>query len=291
MHTPHSAQPPAGHPAAFRGRVGPDADHGFHPAPLRYRLYLSLSCPGSLRVAITHRLLRLDEDMPVTLLPAVPDADGGYAALRDLYARTAHHHPGPAVAPVLADRWTGRIVSNHAPDIAHDLAVRFAGGRAGLRPHGAEADIAALARLCDQDITEAAQRAGEAGPAPGRARALGTLLAALAAIEERLARGGPFVLGDTLTAADVHLWVTLVELDTVHRWHLDAEAVHRIAEHPGVWAYVRRLLGEREFGGLLRVADIERRHHAHCRGLEAAGAAAPIIDWTAPLAAPARQHG
>ncbi|WP_326595622.1 glutathione S-transferase C-terminal domain-containing protein [Streptomyces sp. NBC_01803] len=275
----------------FRGRIGPDARHGYYAAPYRYRLYLSLSCPGCLRVAITHGLLGLGDRMPLVPLPAVPDADGGYAELRAAYERTAHDYRGPATAPALVDRWSGRVVNNHAPDILRDLTTRFAAaGRAGLRPPAAEREIAALAVLCDRDISEAAQRAGAPGDGGPdgereRAQALRTLLAALAAVEERLA-GRPFLTGDDLTAADVHLWVTLVQLDTVHRWHLGADAVRRIADHPRLWAYARRLLNDPAFGSRLRVDDIARRHHAHCRGLEAAGAAVRIIDWSAVATPP-----
>ncbi|MGK5531844.1 glutathione S-transferase C-terminal domain-containing protein [Streptomyces sp. URMC 129] len=283
--------------ARFRGRIGPDPRHGYYSAPHRYELYLSLSCPGCLRVGVTHALLGLDAVLPLVELPAVPGADGGYAALRSAYERTALGHPGPATAPALVDRWTGRVVSNHAPDILRDLSVRFrAPGRPELLPPDAEREIAALAALCDRDISEAAQAAGAPGAGEReRARALGTLLAALGEAEERLA-GRPFLTGealtgDAVTAADVHLWVTLVRLDTVHRWHLDADAVHRIADHPRLWAYARRLLADPAFGSRLRLDGIARRHHAHCRGLEAAGAAVQIIDWSAPAGPAARLAG
>ncbi|WP_059007366.1 glutathione S-transferase C-terminal domain-containing protein [Streptomyces specialis] len=264
----------------FRGRIGADARHGFYAAPHRYDLCLSLSCPTCLRVAVTHGLLGLDALMPLVELPAVPGADGGHAALRAAYERTAHGYTGPAVAPALIDRWTGRVVSNHAPDILRDLTDRFGdagdAGGADLGPGDP-----ALAALCDRDIGEAAQSAGAPGTgAAERERALRTLLAALGEVEERLA-GRPFLTGAELTGADVHLWVTLVQLDMVHRWHLDADAVHRIADHPRLWAYARRLLGIPAFGSRLRPDDIARRHHAHCRGLEAAGAAVQIIDWSA----------
>ncbi|WP_129843195.1 glutathione S-transferase C-terminal domain-containing protein [Streptomyces sp. RFCAC02] len=281
-----SANPSSPLPHAIRVRIGPDTDHGYDPAPHRYHLYLALSCPDSLGIAITHALLGLADRMPVTLLPPVPDtADGGYRALRDAYAATSHRHPGPAAAPALTDRWTGRVVSNHAPDIRHDLAVRFPGGGADLRPAGAAEAVDTVAGLCDRGVTAAAQRAGATDPGPERDAALARLFASLDLLEERLAHGRPYLLGDTPTAADIHLWVTLVHLDLVHRWHLDAAAVHRLADRAGLWAYARRLLAEPAFGGLLRPDDITRRHHHRCRGREAAGAAVQIVDWNTPVAA------
>ena len=279
--------PDTGAEARIRGRIGPDADHGFHPAPHRYHLYLSLSCPSSLRIAITHRLLGLGESMPLTTLPPIPGPDGGYAELRPAYEACAHRFTGPARAPMLADRWTGRVVSNHAPDIECDLALRFRGESAPeLRPRGLEAAIDGVAALCEAGIEEAAQRAGRAGQGPAeREAALGVLLDTLATFERRLA-AHPFAIGEALTAADVHLWVSLVQLDTVHRWHLGADAVHRIADHPRLWAYARRLLARPAFGSCLRLDEIALRHHHRCRGLEAAGAAVQIIDWTSPEPAP-----
>ncbi|NWF28709.1 glutathione S-transferase C-terminal domain-containing protein [Streptomyces sp. PKU-EA00015] len=267
----------------FRGRIGCDASSGYYASVRRYRLHLSLSCPHCLRIALTHSLLGLDDVLPVELLPAVPDRpDGGYSALRPLYEASSHRYPGAAVAPVLSDDWTGRIVSTHTPHILRDLARHFGGAGAdgpALYPHGAEAEIDAVGRLCAYGINEAAQRAGQAGAdATARRTALGSLLRTLDSLESRLA-SQDCVLGDEITIGDVQLWVALVQLDTVHRWHLDADAVHRIAGHPHLWAYARRLAAHPAFGPRLDLHGIARRHHADCRGLEAAGAAVQILDW------------
>ncbi|MDX3520786.1 glutathione S-transferase C-terminal domain-containing protein [Streptomyces scabiei] len=264
----------------FRGRIGCDARSGHYAVPRRYRLHLSPSCPGALRIAVVHGLLGLADVCPVTLLPAVPDGpDGEHSALRPLYEASAHRYPGAAVAPVLSDDWSGRIVSTHAPDIMRDLARRFGGGRAALYPEGAEAETEGVARLCEQGMDGAAQRAGRAdADEPERRDALGSLLRTLRTLDARLARQ-EYVLGGELTVADVELWVALVRLDTVHRWHLDAGAVHRVADHPHLWAYARRLTAHPAFGPRLDLAGIALRHHAHCRGLEAAGAAVQILDW------------
>ncbi|MFC9740936.1 glutathione S-transferase C-terminal domain-containing protein [Streptomyces noursei] len=266
---------------AFRGRIGSDARSGHYPVPHRYRLHLSPSCPHCLGIAITHGLLDLGDTLPVTHLPAVPDApDCGYAALRPLYEASAHQYRGPAAAPVLSDDWTGRIVSTHAPDILHDLAERFAGPGPDLYPTPARDAIDALAHRCEQDINQAAQQAGCLGSDhPGYASALDTLLGTLAALEQQLA-DRPYLLGSELTAADVQLWLTLVQLDTVHRWHLDAAAVQRIAGHRHLWSYARRLAARPAFARPLDLDAIARRHHARCLGREAAGAAVQIVDWT-----------
>ncbi|MFI1159357.1 glutathione S-transferase C-terminal domain-containing protein [Streptomyces sioyaensis] len=275
--TPSTAVP------SFRGRIGCDMRSGHYAVPHRYRLHLSMSCPHCLQIAITHSLLGLGDTLPVTLLPAVPDTPGGgYSALRPLYEASSHQHPGPTVAPVLSDNWTGRIVSTHTPGILRDLARQFGdGGHARrLHPYGTEEEIKAIGQLCEQGINEAAQRAGRPTVYDSaHDTALSALLGALDSLEQRLSCH-EYTLGGQLTAADVQVWVTLVQLDTVHRWHLDAAAVHRIAGHPRLWAYARRLAAHPAFGPHLDLDSIARRHHVRCRGLEAAGAAVQIVDWT-----------
>ncbi|MCS0599693.1 glutathione S-transferase C-terminal domain-containing protein [Streptomyces sp. LP11] len=267
-------------PAAFRGRIGRDARSGHYAVPHRYRLLLSTACPDGLRLAVGHAVLRLDESCPVTLLPAVPDCpDGGHTALRPLYEASAHHYTGPALAPVLCDDWSGRIVSTHAPEILRDLDRFPREGGPRLYPRGTESVIEAVERMCAEGVEEAAQRAGRADTDPAeRAAALDVLLDTLGRLERRLT-GEEYLVGDALTAADIELWVTLVQLDTVHRCHLDASAVHRIAGHRALWAHARRLAARPAFGRHLDLDGISRRHHGRCRGLEAAGAAVQILDW------------
>ncbi|MFE0252708.1 glutathione S-transferase C-terminal domain-containing protein [Streptomyces sp. NPDC059010] len=265
---------------AFRGRIGRDARSGHYAVPRRYRLHLSTACPDGLRIAVAHSLLDLDDVCPATFLPAIPDCpDGGHTALRPLYDASAHRYAGPAHAPVLSDDWSGRIVSTHAPDITRDLARRFGGGRLELYPCGAESEIEAVEQMCALDIEEAAQAAGAAGA--GRAErdeALGTLLRSLGVLDRWL-DGREYMIRDQITAGDVELWVTLVQLDTVHRHHLDAATIERVADHAALWGYARRLTAHPAFGAHLDLDAIARRHQARCQGLEAAGAAVQILDW------------
>ncbi|MGW2340080.1 glutathione S-transferase C-terminal domain-containing protein [Streptomyces sp. NPDC001661] len=210
-----SATAPTAVPS-FRSRIGCDARSGYYAAPHRFRLHLSPACPHCLQIAVTHGLLGLDDTLPVTLLPDVPDAPGGgHRALVPLYEATSHQHPGPAVAPVLSDDWTGRIVSTHVGDILHDLARHFGGHGPDLLPRGAEDAVEAVGRLCERGISTAAHA---------------TLVRALDVLERRLA-GREHVLGGELTLADVRLWATLVRLD----------ATTPITGRPRLAAYLRRL--------------------------------------------------
>ncbi|MGV9559674.1 glutathione S-transferase C-terminal domain-containing protein [Streptomyces sp. NPDC003401] len=280
--TPQAAHPSARPAPAFRGRIGHDARSGHYAVPRRYRLHLSPADPDGLRIAVVHGLLGLDRACPVTLLPAVPDCpDGGHAHLRPLYDASAHHYTGPALGPVLSDDWSGRIVSTHAPDITRDLARHFGGGGTSLYPCGRESEIEAVERMCALGVEDAAQRAGaaDAGAAAGT-EALDTLLGTLGVLDQGLG-AHPYLLGEQICAADVELWVTLVQLDTVHRHHLDADAVRRIAGFTELWSYARRLTAHPAFGGRLDLDGAGRRHRARCQGLEAAGSAVQILDWTA----------
>ncbi|MFD5934553.1 glutathione S-transferase C-terminal domain-containing protein [Streptomyces sp. NPDC060333] len=166
---------------ALRGRIG----SGFSPDPRRYHLHLAADCPRSLRVTTTLRLLGLADRVGTTVLgdPA------SRAALRAAYEAAGHHYDGTLTVPALCDTWSGRVVSNHTPDILDDLAVGLAG-----RPDLAPPVPAALAEAVRTLLDDAAPLAGWS--------------AALALLERRLA-GSPYALGDRPTVTDVDLWVAL----------------------------------------------------------------------------------
>jgi glutathionyl-hydroquinone reductase len=263
----------------FRSRIGADHAGGFFPAAHRYQMFLSPGCPGSLRVAITLDLLRLRGSITTTLVGPPEQTPSAFASLRSLYDATRYHYDGPLTVPALCDRWSGRVVSNHPADILQDLADHFTDQNdphlPRLRPAALAADIDAIRELADEDITEAARRAGAAPSAQRQGEALKMLFGALELIDRQLARR-PFVLGEELTAADVDLWVALVHLHSVHRLHLDPDTVHLISRHDRLWSYVLRLHSHPAFRGNLRPDHITRLHRCSCRGPESSGAAVPL---------------
>ncbi|MFD7168491.1 glutathione S-transferase C-terminal domain-containing protein [Streptomyces violascens] len=226
-HRPTAAVP-SPLPHRFHSRIGVGLAGGFYPAPHRYELFLSVSCPCSLRISITLSLLGLKDSVATTFLAHPAETPDAFASLRRAYEATVHHYDGPLTAPALCDRWSGRIVSNHTPDILRDLAGLLSGHDGAcscvLRPPALAADIDALRDLLDRDVTPVA--------VPSRRSA------ALDLLEFRLARQ-PYALGEELTAADVDLWVTLVHLDPAGT----------LSSHPRLRDYVRRLGDHPAFRG------------------------------------------
>ncbi|MFJ1647769.1 glutathione S-transferase C-terminal domain-containing protein [Streptomyces sp. NPDC088258] len=216
--------PASPRPRRVRSRIGIGLAGGFYPAPHRYDLYLSVCCPRSLRVSITLDLLGLGGSVATTLLTHPAGTPDGFTSLRRAYEATTHRYDGPLTVPALRDRWSGRIVSNHTPDILRDLAGPLSGGdgaRASvLGPPSLAPDIDALRDVLDRDVTPAA-------PPSRRSAALDLLNRQLA--------GRAYVLGHELTAADVDLWVALVHLGPVgalRSYSRLQDYVRRLGDHP-----------------------------------------------------------
>ncbi|MFD7261558.1 hypothetical protein [Streptomyces sp. NPDC059874] len=114
----YSVLPRTGPAPALRGRIGT----GFSPVPHRYHLYLSAGCPRSEQVMGALTLLGIEDSVGATVLGA--DTEGpGYAELRLAYEAAGHHFDGDLTVPALVDTWSGRVVSDHAPDILDDLRL------------------------------------------------------------------------------------------------------------------------------------------------------------------------
>lgn len=205
-------------------RIGVGLAGGFYPAPHRYELYLSESCPLSQRIAITLDLLGLKDSVATTVLAHPARTPDAFASLRRAYEATEHHYDGPLTAPALCDRWSGRIVSNHTPDILRDLAGLLSGHTTGhpstLCPPALTADIEALRDLLDRDVTPTAEPP--------------ELSAALELLDCQLMERS-YVLGENLTAADVDVWVALTRLgpsDILGGHHRLRDYVRRLSGHP-----------------------------------------------------------
>jgi glutathionyl-hydroquinone reductase len=239
----------------FRGRVTADGSSGFPAEPGRYHLYVSWVCPYAHRAAIVRKLAGLEDVVSLSYVDDGRDGRGwafrerrgadpvnGFTLLEQAYEATEKGYGGHISVPVLWDRKTGAIVSNNFPDITIDLATQFeqwADARVALYPEALRGEINGLNGWIHHDVNAGVSRVARATTEADRERERRGVVAALDRLNGRLAERR-FLTGDTVTEADVRLWVTLARFDAVYnRGHLISERELAAFEH--LWPYARDL--------------------------------------------------
>ena len=112
--------------------------------------------------------------------------------------------------------------------------------------------------------------------------AVATLFDTLADLDRRLA-GRRYLVGGSLTEADVRLWVTLARFDAVYNIHFKC-SLRRVADYPNLWPYARDLYAIPAFGQTTNFEHIKNhyyRTHPQLNPLRIVPAG-PILDWTMP---------
>jgi putative glutathione S-transferase len=108
------------------------------------------------------------------------------------------------------------------------------------------------------------------------------LFATLDDLDQRLATRR-YLFGDSITEADVRLWVTLARFDAVYVTHFKAN-LRRLVDYPNLWPYARDLYSRPAFGGTTNFDHIKRHYyttHPQLNPLRIVPAG-PILDWAAP---------
>ncbi|PZG09298.1 glutathione S-transferase C-terminal domain-containing protein [Nonomuraea aridisoli] len=239
----------------FQGRITDDGSSGFRAEPGRYHLYVAWVCPYAHRAAIVRKLKGLEDVVSLSYVDDErdgrgwafrerrgPDPVNGFTLLEQAYDATEKGYAGHISVPVLWDRRTGAIVSNHFPDITIDLATRFerwARGPADLYPQALRPEIDRLNAWIHRDVNTGVSRVAHAATEQDRERERHTVVAALERLDERLAEQR-YLTGGTITEADVRLWVTLARFDAEYnRGHLVSE--RELADFEHLWPYARDL--------------------------------------------------
>lgn len=276
--------------SAFRGRIGaaPFAAQGG-----RYHLYLAAGCPFCHRLLIALRLLGLEEAVSHSFVDDERDGRGwafrarrgadpvnGFRLLFEAYLATDPNFVGHIGAPVLWDRETRRIVSNHSGDILLDLTTQFtrlARTPQDLYPENIRAEIDALNEELEAELNFGVYLAGLAKSESEHADRVARIFDFLQILETRLGESR-FLFGDRLTVGDIRLFVTLARFDAAYLpvFRVDLKP---LVDHPNLWAYARdlyRLLAFRDVTDLDRYrGDYERNFGAALRA-----ATTPTADWT-----------
>jgi len=274
-------------PNRFTGRItrdsdaqpgeGPDAQGRWPVEPGRYRLIVSLACPWAHRSVIVRRLLGLEDAIGLSIVDPIRDERGwrftlddggrdpatGLAFLADAYRATDPAYDGRVTVPTLYDTRTERVVSNDYPQISLDLSTEWAAhhrpGAPELYPERLREEIDAVNADVYADVNNGVYRCGFATSQEAYEEAYERLFARLDRLEDRLA-ANRYLVGETLTEADVRLFTTLVRFDAVYHGHFKCNR-NKLTEMPVLWAYARDLFQTPGFGETVDFDHIKRHYY------------------------------
>ncbi|MCX5043704.1 glutathione S-transferase C-terminal domain-containing protein [Aldersonia sp. NBC_00410] len=258
-------------------RITEDGRAGYPVEPDRYRLIAARACPWANRALIVRRLLGLEDVISLGLCGPTHDErswtfdldpDGvdpvlQIPRLRDAYlARDPDFSLGITV-PAIVDVPTGQVVTNDIFSLTVDLSTEWAKyhreGAPQLYPEALRAEIDEVAELIYNDVNNGVYRCGFSGSQRAYDLAYDRLFARLDWLTEQLS-ARRYLVGTTITEADVRLFTTLVRFDAVYHGHFKCNR-HKLTEMPVLWAYARDLFQTPGFGDTIDFGQIKRHYY------------------------------
>jgi putative glutathione S-transferase len=258
-------------------RVTADGRDGYPVEPGRYRLVAARACPWAGRTLIVRRLLGLEEVISLGLCgpthdkrswtfdldPGEVDPVLGIHFLRDAYLARVPDYPRGITVPALVDVPTGQVATNDYAQLTLDFSTEWTAyhrpGAPQLYPRARRAEIDEVNRRVYTEVNNGVYRCGFAGAQDSYEGAYDRLFAALDWLSKRLS-GRRYLVGDTITEADVRLFSTLVRFDAVYHGHFKCNR-SKLTEMPVLWAYARDLFQTPGFGDTIDFSQIKQHYY------------------------------
>lgn len=258
-------------------RITRDGHDGYPVVPGRYRLIAARACPWANRTLIVRRLLGLEDVISLGLCgpthdrrswtfdldPGGVDPVLGYQRLQQAYfARFPDYERGITV-PAVVDVPSGAVVTNDYSQITLDFATEWVDyhrdGAPDLYPEPLREEIDEVNDRVFTEVNNGVYRCGFAGSQRAYDASYERLFATLDWLSDRLT-DQRFLVGDTITEADVRLFTTLARFDPVYHSHFKCNR-QKLAEMPVLWAYARDLFQTPGFGDTIDFSQIKRHYY------------------------------
>ncbi|WP_437582962.1 glutathione S-transferase family protein [Paramicrobacterium sp. CJ85] len=258
-------------------RITRDGRDGWPVEAGRYRLIAARACPWANRTIIVRRLLGLEDAISLGLPgpthdkrswtfdldPGGVDPVLGIERLQQAYFRRFPDYPRGITVPAIVDVPTGAVVTNNFPQITIDFETEWTqfhrDGAPDLYPEDRRDAIDEVAELVYRDVNNGVYKAGFAGSQDAYEKAYRTLFDRLDWLSERLSTQR-YLVGDTITEADIRLFTTLARFDAVYHGHFKCNR-SKLAEMPTLWAYARDLFQTPGFGDTIDFGQIKAHYY------------------------------
>lgn len=271
----------------FDDRITADGADGWPVEAGRYRLVVSRACPWANRALVSRRLLGLESALSLavadplqddlswrfTLDPGDRDPVLGIRYLKDAYDAREQEYPGGVSVPAVVDVPSGLLVTNDHHQLTLDLATEWSAlhreGAPDLYPRALRDEIDTVVEDIYEDLNNGVYRAGFSPGQDSYEAAYRGVFDRLDQLSERLA-GQRYLVGDTITEADIRLFPTLVRFDAVYHNHFRCNR-SKLTEDPVLWAYARDLYQTPGFGDTVDFDHIKRHYYLVHSGINPTG--------------------
>jgi len=288
--------------------VDAEPDERFQPEADRYHLYVSYACPWAHRTLLARSLLGLEDVIGVSVVDPwrgengwrfSPEKDGctpdrlhDSEYLRELYVDADPDATCRVTVPVLWDTKEETIVNNESREVLRMLSTAFDefGNDASLLPDDGAADGGTVADVDEvitdiyEPINNGVYRAGFATAQAAYDEAIDDLFAALDRWNDHLA-DQRYLVGDSLTEADICMFTTLVRFDQVYHTHFMCNR-RFIHQYDHLWPYLRDLYQTPGVAETVNMDHIKEHYYTTHPDVTPSGIVArgPDLDFEAPHA-------
>ncbi|MGW4064929.1 glutathione S-transferase family protein [Amycolatopsis sp. NPDC004747] len=258
-------------------RITADGRDGWPVEPGRYRLVVARACPWANRAVIVRRLLGLEPVLSMGIAGPVHDERSwsfdldqdskdpvlGIERLQEAFFKRDPDYPRGITVPAFVDVPSGQVVTNDFAQMTLDMSTEWTAyhrdGAPELYPEKLRDEIDDVAQKVFTDVNNAVYQCGFARSQEAYEHSYRKLFARLDWLSERLT-GRRYLVGDTITEADVRLFTTLVRFDAVYHGHFKCNR-QKLTELPVLWAYTRDLFQTPGFGDTIDFAQIKEHYY------------------------------
>jgi len=277
-------------PASKIGSLGSGLSEGAEAWPVepgRYRLIAANACPWANRTVIVRRLLGLEDVISLGRPGPVHDARSwtfdldpdhrdpvlGTERLQENYLTRFPDYPRGITVPAIVDVPSGAVVTNDYPQITLDFSTEWREfhreGAPNLLPERELEEMWPVIGRVFTEVNNGVYRCGFAGSQEAYDVAYGRLWEAMDWLEDRLATRR-YLMGATITEADVRLFTTLARFDPVYHGHFKTNR-NRLVEMENLWGYARDLFQTPGFGDTIDFVQIKQHYYVTHRDINPTG--------------------